>query len=67
MKKTIQVIHASDAQQHLGHLCDILDTLKEEHRIDEYFATSSGMIDQSSLNDLMKADMVVVLYTPKKI
>ena len=61
--KTVQVIHAMDAQQHLGHLSEILDTLKEEHRIENYLTTSSGMIDQSSLGELKGADMLVVLLT----
>lgn len=61
--KTVQVIHATDAQQHLGHLKEILDILKEEHRIENYLTTSSGIIDQSSLGDLKEADMVVVLLT----
>lgn len=61
--KTIHVIHATDAQQHLGHLREILDMLKEEHRIENYLTTSSGMIDQSSLGELKEADMVVLILT----
>ena len=61
--KTIHIIHATDADQHLGHLKKILDELKNEKRIDNYIALESDAITENSLNAIGAGDMVITLLT----
>lgn len=61
--KKIQIIHAADANQHLGHIQKILDTFKEEKRISSYTAISSDAVTENSFNDIGDKDMVIMLLT----
>lgn len=61
--KTIQVIHAVDADQHLGHLKKILEELKSEKRIDSYTTLVSDAINRDSFSPLGEEDMVIILLT----
>lgn len=61
--KTIQIIHATDADQHLGHLRKILDELKNEKRIDHYNTLESEAVTESSFKALGDDDMVIMLLT----
>ncbi len=61
--KKIVVIHAADADQHLGHLKKILDSFKEEKRIENYSTIPSDAVAQDSFNAIGKEDMLIMLLT----
>ncbi len=61
--KKIQIIHAADADQHLGHLKKILDTFKEEDRIESYSTIPSDAVAQDAFNTIGKEDMLIMLLT----
>ena len=52
--KKVLVVHASDADQHLGHFEKILDTLKKEERIGGHTTIESNVVDENSLKGLGK-------------
>ncbi|MGB6152103.1 MAG: hypothetical protein WBG48_08935 [Pricia sp.] len=61
--KTIQIVHAVDAEQHLGRLKKILEELKGEKRIDSYMTLASDAVNQGSFSQLQEEDMVIILLT----
>lgn len=61
--KTIYIIHAKDADQHLAKLKEILEDLKRENRIDSYTALKSDSLEKQSFQGLGPADMVIILLT----
>lgn len=60
---TIFVIHAKNADQHLGKLKEILEDLKRENRIDSYKILKSNSVEEPSFEDLGPGDMVILLLT----
>lgn len=61
--KTIYIIHAEDADQHLGSLKKILDDLKSENRIDGFISIKSASVEVGSFQEMRPGDMVILLLT----
>ncbi|HET8737045.1 MAG TPA: hypothetical protein VFM69_10640, partial [Pricia sp.] len=61
--KTIQIIHAGDADQHLGHLGVICERLQTEKRITGYSRMSSTTVGTTSFSGLGEGDMVIMLLS----
>lgn len=61
--RIIQIIHAKDADQHLGNLRDILEELKNENRINSYTTVGSVAVEVNSFQNVSAGDMVILLLT----
>lgn len=61
--KVIHVIHASDADQHLGNLQNILEALKNEGRIGSHASMESDAVTASSFKTIGTKDMVIMFLT----
>ncbi len=59
----VQVIHAKDADQHLGYLSGILENLKKENRIGSYSHIAHDTVTDSQFETLGEEDMVVTMLT----
>lgn len=61
--KKIYIIHAKDADQHLGNLKHILNNLKKENRIADYTPIKSTSVEENSFQDIAAGDMVILMLT----
>lgn len=61
--KTIYIICADDAPEHLGNLKQILENLKQEERITDTKELSSDTFDKNSLSEVDKGDMILFILT----
>ena len=61
--KTIYIVHAADADQHLGKLKSLLEDFIREKRIKAYSSIHSDTVEANSFNAAGVDDMVIVLLT----
>ena len=61
--KTVNVVHAPDAEKSLEMLKAILETLKQEGRIDRSVFLTSNSVEKDSFKSLGAEDVVIVLLT----
>lgn len=59
----VQVVHAQDADQHLGFITGILENLKAENRIGNYNFLPHDSVTDASFESLSEKDMVVTMLT----
>ena len=59
----VYVVHATDAEQHLGYLTQILKALKSENRIDNYSTVEHDSVTEETFKSLGEGDMVITMLT----